>query len=136
MERLVVDAFSMEPGEVELHHELVRLFVDEQPVSAAMTLTDRRVAIVMPERQTTWLWRVLAVARTRRVVYELRRSKFARLSVLPGRQRTKPSIVFHDADGSELEVQVADPLLWETRIERWVQGDHPKAPLPRATLKR
>ena len=131
-----MDAFSIEPGEVELHHELVRLFVDEQPVRAAMTLTDRRVAIVMPERGTTWLRRVLAVARTRRVVYELRRSEFARLSVRTGRQWTRASIVFHDEDGSELEVEVADPVLWETRIERWVQGDQPKEPLSPATLKR
>ena len=131
-----MDAFSIELGEVELHHELVRLFVDEQPVRAAMTLTDRRVAIVMPERETTWLRRVLAVARTRRVVYELRRSEFARLSVRTGRQWTRPSIVFHDEDGSELEVEVADPVLWETRIERWVQGDQPKEPLSPATLKR
>jgi hypothetical protein len=136
MKRLVVDAFSIEPGELELHHELVRLVVDDQPVPAAMTLSDRRLAIVLPERETTWLRRILAVARTRRIVYELWRRNFARLSVQPGRQWTRPSIVFHDEDGSALEVEVADPVLWQTRIERWVQGDHPKAPLPRATLKR
>src|SRR4051794_6344173 len=119
MQRVVVDAFSIEPGEVELHHALVRLFVDDQPIRAAMTLTDRRVAIVMPEQETTWLRRVLALARTRRVVFELQRSEFARLSVRAGRQWTRPTIIFHDKDGSELEVEVDDPVLWETRIERW-----------------
>lgn len=49
---------------------------------------------------------------------------------------TRPSIVFHDQDGSELEVEVAEPVPWETRSGRWGQGDRPKGPLPPATLKR
>lgn len=35
---------------------------------------------------------------------------------------TRPSIVFHDQDGSELEVEVAEPVPWETRSGRWGAG--------------
>ena len=135
MNRFQVTAFGFEPGEVDLHHELVKYFVDDQGVGAALNLTDRRVVIVMPEPQTGWLRRMRALFATRRIVIELRRETFARLELRGGRQWSIGTIVFHDLDGSILEVAVADPTLWKTRVERWLEGDVPPSPIPRAVLQ-
>jgi hypothetical protein len=134
--RSVVAAFRLAPGELDLHHDLVRWCPEDGGTikQVAMNLTDRRLVLVMPEEQTGFLRRARALFSGRRVVVELLRADFVRLEYVPARQWSRASLRVHDRDGSVLEILVDDPDLWQKRFDRWVAGDHPSSPLPPARL--